>query len=43
MADYLITGDNDLLIIKKYQNIPIITPIQFLNKIDHKGLGSPQN
>jgi putative PIN family toxin of toxin-antitoxin system len=28
-ADYLITGDNDLLILKKYKNVPIITPRGF--------------
>jgi putative PIN family toxin of toxin-antitoxin system len=30
IADYLITGDNDLLMIKIYQDIPIITPANFL-------------
>lgn len=30
MAQYLITGDNDLLIIDTYQGIPIITPAEFL-------------
>ena len=32
-ADYLITGDGDLLVIKKYQNIEIITPKEYLEKI----------
>lgn len=28
-ADYIITGDNDLLILKSYESIPIVTPKQF--------------
>jgi uncharacterized protein len=28
-ADYLITGDNDLLVLRKYKSIPIITPREF--------------
>lgn len=36
VADYLITGDNDLLIIKNYQNIPIITPANFLSLVEYK-------
>lgn len=28
-ADYLVTGDSDLLVIKSYQNINIITPRDF--------------
>lgn len=31
-CNFLITGDKDLLTIKKYQQIQIITPAQFLNK-----------
>jgi putative PIN family toxin of toxin-antitoxin system len=34
VADYLITGDNDLLIIKSYQDIPIITPTGFLSLVE---------
>lgn len=30
-CDFLITGDKDLLILKKYNNINIVTPAQFLN------------
>ncbi|MFM2026127.1 MAG: hypothetical protein RLZZ339_842 [Cyanobacteriota bacterium] len=30
MAQYIITGDNDLLILNTYQGIPIITPADFL-------------
>jgi putative PIN family toxin of toxin-antitoxin system len=30
MAQYIITGDNDLLIIDTYQGIPIINPAEFL-------------
>jgi uncharacterized protein len=28
-ADYIITGDEDLLVLKKYKNIPIVQPRQF--------------
>jgi putative PIN family toxin of toxin-antitoxin system len=28
-ADYIITGDNDLLVLQQYQNIRIVTPRQF--------------
>ena len=28
-ADYLITGDKDLLVLERYQNIRIVTPRQF--------------
>ena len=28
-VDYLITGDNDLLVLKKYKNIKIINPREF--------------
>lgn len=30
MAQYIITGDNDLLILNTYEEIPIITPAEFL-------------
>ncbi|CCI20114.1 conserved hypothetical protein [Microcystis aeruginosa PCC 9807] len=30
MAQYIITGDKDLLILNTYQEIPIITPAEFL-------------
>jgi putative PIN family toxin of toxin-antitoxin system len=36
-ADYIISGDNDLLVLDKYDNIKIITPKKFLDilcKID---------
>lgn len=29
-ADYIITGDNDLLVLKKYEDIKIVTPREFL-------------
>ncbi|MGK7956839.1 MAG: putative toxin-antitoxin system toxin component, PIN family [Crocosphaera sp.] len=35
-AKYLITGDNDLLEINNYQNLPIITPIHFLDLLKYK-------
>lgn len=31
-CDFLITGDKDLLTLKEYQQIQIVTPAQFLNK-----------
>jgi len=34
-ADYIITGDDDLLVLKSYHNIPIVTPREFSNII-HK-------
>ncbi|MDJ0598459.1 MAG: putative toxin-antitoxin system toxin component, PIN family [Crocosphaera sp.] len=34
IANYIITGDNDLLTIKSYQEIEIIKPINFLNLFD---------
>ena len=36
IAEYLITGDNDLLEINNYQNVPIITPIHFLDLLKDK-------
>lgn len=33
-ADYLITGDQDLLSLKKYQHIKILTPAKFLTLIN---------
>lgn len=29
-ADYIISGDQDLLTLKLYQNIPIVTPREFM-------------
>ncbi len=31
-CDFLVTGDKDLLILKKYKNLQIVTPAQFLIK-----------
>src|SRR3989337_4538694 len=31
-ADCIITGDQDLLAINPFENIPIITPLEFLNR-----------
>ena len=28
-ADYIVTGDKDLLVLKSFQNIPILTPRSF--------------
>jgi putative PIN family toxin of toxin-antitoxin system len=30
-SDYLITGDQDLLVLHPFRNIPIITPIEFIS------------
>jgi len=32
-ADYIITGDKDLLVLKKYKNIKILKPSEFLENI----------
>ncbi len=32
-ADFIITGDKDLLILKSFRSIPILTPKEFLTKI----------
>lgn len=32
-ADFLVTGDRDLLVLKKYKKIPIVTPAEFLKRI----------
>ena len=32
-ADYLVTGDKDLLILKRYKHIRIITPKQFVDRL----------
>ena len=36
-ADYIVTGDKDLLILKKFQNIPILNPRSFSNILHGKG------
>ncbi len=33
-ADYIVSGDQDLTVLKTYQNIPIVTPSEFLAIID---------
>ena len=35
-ADYIITGDKDLLTIKAYEGIPIVNPSEFLSSIMKK-------
>lgn len=35
-ADFVITGDNDLLVLKSYKKIPIITPRKFADLIRRK-------
>ncbi len=37
-ADYLITSDNDLLGLGKYQNIKIVNPAQFWTKYKDEGM-----
>jgi predicted nucleic acid-binding protein len=36
-ADYLITGDEDLLVLKSIGAIPIVSPAEFLAKINETG------
>ena len=31
-ADYLITGDNDLLVLSLFRDIPIVTPVRFIDE-----------
>jgi uncharacterized protein len=33
-ADYVVSGDKDLLVLGHYQSIPIITAVQFLDIVD---------
>lgn len=33
-ADYIVTGDQDLLVLDPFESISIITPAQFLKKLD---------
>ncbi|MFO5470502.1 MAG: putative toxin-antitoxin system toxin component, PIN family, partial [Dolichospermum sp.] len=33
-ANIIITGDEDLLVLKCYQNIPILSPKDFLAQVD---------
>ncbi len=35
-AKYIISGDQHLLKLKQFQNIPILTPRQFLNRVNKK-------
>ena len=35
-ADYIVTGDKDLLVLKKFQGIPILNPRSFSNVLHHK-------
>lgn len=35
-ADYIVTGDEDLLVLKKYGGIPILSPRQFLELLDRQ-------
>lgn len=41
-VDYIITGDDDLLVLKKFDSIPITNPREFWNIIKKKG-GNSQN
>ena len=36
-AQVIVTGDNDLLSLSKYEGIPILSPRQFLEKIERNG------
>ncbi len=35
-ADYIITGDRDLLVLKKYQGLKIVTPREFIDILNKK-------
>ena len=35
-ADVLVTGDQDLLVLKKYRGIPIVTPRALLEALDRQ-------
>lgn len=35
-ADFIVSSDKDLIVLKNFQKIPIITPDQFLNKLHTK-------
>jgi len=37
-ADYLVTGDEDLLILEKYEQVAIIRPADFLQVLRDEGL-----
>jgi putative PIN family toxin of toxin-antitoxin system len=34
-ADYVVTGDRDLLVLSKFEEIPIVTPARFLTVLEH--------
>lgn len=34
MVDYIVSGDPDLLVLGSFRNIPIVTPVDFLNTLD---------
>ena len=34
-ADYIVTRDKDLLVLKKYQNVEILTPEKFIQQVIH--------
>ena len=36
-ADYLVSGDKDLLVLASYAGIPIVTPAQFLERLNAAG------
>lgn len=38
-ADYLVTGDDDMLVLGTHEGIRIVTPRQFLDLLDGKGVG----
>jgi putative PIN family toxin of toxin-antitoxin system len=36
-ANFIVTGDNDLLVLQRYQRIAIVTPRSFLERLDAVG------
>ncbi|MDR0822595.1 MAG: putative toxin-antitoxin system toxin component, PIN family [Endomicrobium sp.] len=37
-ADYIITGDDDLLSLKSFKNVSIVSPNEYIEKISKRGL-----
>ncbi len=35
-ADYIVIGDNDLLVLGSYEGIPIVSPAEFIQAVEHR-------
>jgi len=42
-ADYIVSGDRHLLVLERYQGIPIVTPATFISLLDEHGSGRPEH